>query len=253
MRLPDKDGRRTPRDRFRNILSADKADQPGPETRKPPVVNLPRIGEADEVGNERPSAPWPTPGPKAGASMARLLPGFWTIGSVLSVIANVVLLVVLSRVLGGVGSPGAADAGSGALEDIYASLEQMDQAHIRATIPVQSSIVLDASMPVETSTNITLERDVFVEGAHVRISTGLIDIDAPASVTLPAGTSLDVALDLTLPLQTDVPIAVEVPIDIIVADTDLHAVIVSLQDALRPVLCANSPDAMRLDGTPVCR
>jgi hypothetical protein len=249
MKLPDDDGKRTPRDRFRTILSADKADQPGPEPRKPAVVNLPKIGESGEAASGEASAP----GAKAGSSIARLLPGFWTIGSVLSVIANVVLLVVLNSVLGGVGSPAPADAGSDALMGLYTSLEQMDQAHIRTTIPVQSSVALDASIPVQTSTNITLASDVFVDGAHVRISTGLIDIDAPASVTLPAGTSLDVALDLTLPLQTNVPIAVDVPVDIAVGDTDLHAAIISLQDAIRPVLCAAKPNATGLDGAPVCR
>jgi hypothetical protein len=146
-----------------------------------------------------------------------------------------------------------AGSAGAALLGLYASLEQMDQAHIRITIPVQTDLALNASVPVRTSTNITLARDVHIPGAHVTIDTALFNIDAPASITLPAGTSLEVDLDMTLPLQSSIPMAVNVPVDIAISDTELHAAIRGLQDSLRPLLCAASPGATLPDGAPACR
>src|SRR5512136_2982240 len=197
MTLPDDKRGRTPRDRFRNILSAEKEDLRAAELRKPPVVNLPKVGAtAEEQVGEPVSAPQVSRPVLGGLSTPRFLQTFWTAGGILSVIANVVLFMMLLGAWRGLGALNPAGAGGGALLGLYTSLEQMDQAHIRATIPVQTNVALDASIPVKTSTNITLARDVLIQGAHVTINTALFNIDAPASVTLPAGTSLDVALDM---------------------------------------------------------
>ncbi|MFH1186173.1 MAG: hypothetical protein V1755_14215 [Chloroflexota bacterium] len=254
MTLPDDKRRRTARDRFRNILSAEQEDESAAEMRKPPVVNLPKVGVlAPEQMPESASTPEARRPFPVALSASRYLPTFWTVGGVLSVIANLVLLMMLISAWRGMGALNPAGSGGGALLGLYASLEQMDQAHIRTTIPVQTDLALDASVPVKTSTNITLARDARIQGAHVTIDTALFNIDAPASITLPAGTSLDVALDMTLPLQSNIPIAVELPVDIAVRDTELHAAIRGLQDSLRPLLCAASPGAALPDGAPVCR
>jgi hypothetical protein len=153
----------------------------------------------------------------------------------------------------GLGALGAGGVNGGVLLSAYTSLEQLDQAHIRATIPVQTNIALDTTVPVKSSTNITLAQDVYMEGAHVTINTALFNIDAPANITLPAGTSLDVTLDMALPLQTSLPIAMDVPVDIVVSDTELHGAIQGMKDALKPLLCAASPGAMLPDGRAICR
>jgi len=162
-------------------------------------------------------------------------------------------LIMLISAWRGMGALNPAGSAGAALLGLYASLEQMDQAHIRITIPVQTDLALNASVPVRTSTNITLARDVHIPGAHVTIDTALFNIDAPASITLPAGTSLEVALDMTLPMQSSIPMAVNVPVDIAISDTELHAAIRGLQDSLRPLLCAASPGATLPDGAPACR
>lgn len=254
MTLPDDKRRRSPRDRFRNILSAEPENEREQEIRKPAVVNLPRVGAAvAESAPESTSAPQGVAPFRSAISSSRFLPTFWTIGGVLSVIANLVLLMLLISAWRGMGALNPAGSGGGALLGLYTSLEQMDQAHIRGTIPVQTDLALDASVPVKTSTSITLARDVRIQGAHVTIDTALFNIDAPASITLPAGTSLEVDLDMTLPMQSSIPIAVDVPVDIAVRDTELHAAIRGLQDSLRPLLCAASPGAALSDGAPVCR
>ena len=56
-----------------------------------------------------------------------------------------------------------------------------------------------------------------------------------------------------MPLQSALPITAEVPVDIAIRDTELHAGIQSLMEALRPLVCANAPSATLSDGTPICR
>jgi len=201
---------------------------------------------------EAPAPPGTGPSNRAFAA-GRFLPAFWTIASVVSLVANAVLIVILISLLRGLGTLDVGGLGPGLLGGLYNNLHQMDQAHIRASIPVQSAIPLNLSIPVQTTTKITLAHDVAIQGAHVKINTPLFNIDAPASVTLPAGTSLDVALDFNLPVQTNVPIALDVPVDIAIKDTDLHSAILGLQETIKPLLCAASPGALSLVGAPVCR
>lgn len=253
MKLPEDKRARSPADRFRKILSAEKEEGRAAETRKPPVVNLPRVGSA---GDERPPQPPAGPPDSRRAAFAfggGFLPTFWTIASIASLIANVILTVLVISLLRGSALFGTAGGGSGVVVGLYSSLEQMDLAHLKATIPVHADVPLNTSIPVQATSKITLARDVAIQGARVKISTGPFQIDAPASLTLPAGTSLDVALDLTLPVQTTVPMAVDVPVDIPLQDTDLHPVILGLQESLKPLLCATAPDALSLSGEPVCR
>ena len=254
MNQPDDNRRRTPRDRFRNILSADKDDELVPEARKPAVVNLPQAAPRVREDSTEPEGHLDAAqAGRGGTAAPKWLPTFWTAGGVLSILANVVLLIMLISTWSGRSAFGAGGVNGGALLSAYASLEQLDQAHIRASIPVQTNMALDTTVPVSSSTKITLAQDVYMEGAHVTINTALFNIDAPANITLPKGTTLDVALEMTLPLQTSVPVTMDVPVDIAVRDTELHAAIQGMKDALRPLVCAGSPGATLPDGSAVCR
>lgn len=254
MTAPDDGRKASPRERFRNILSAEQEDQATPEVRKPPVVNLPRVSAgASQQGAEAASDSEGAPAARRGSVASGFLPRLWTIGAILSVVANLVLMMLLISSWPGVGALSPGGSNGAALLGVYASLEQMDRAHIRTTIPIQTDVLIDASVPVKSSTRITLASDAFIQGAHVTIETAQFNIDAPANVTLPAGTELDAALDMNLPLRTNLPVAVDAPVDISVSDTELHAVIMGLQDSLRPLLCSAVPNAMLADGTPVCR
>jgi len=254
MTLPDDNRRRTARDRFRNILSADKDDELTPEARKPAVVNLPKAApRAAEESTKSDGGPGLLQPGRPGRSAPKWLPTFWTAGGILSILANFILLSMLISTLRGTSTFGAGGGNGGSLLSAYKGLEQLGEAHIRANIPVRTNIALDATVPVKSSTKITLAQDVYMEGAHVTINTALFNIDAPANITLPAGTSLDVSLDMALPLQTSVPIAMDVPVDISVRDTELHGPIQSMKDALKPLLCAASPGATLPDGSAICR
>ncbi len=250
MTLPDESKKGSPRERFRSILSAEQDDGPAPEPRKPAVVNLPKPN-----GDRWPSAPsvpaygeFEMPSAPSGTH-SRLLRSFWTVGAGLSVLANVVLLSLL---IGGRGLPGWAGSDR-ELVAVYTSLEKLDNAHIRASIPMQSDLSLDTTVPVQTSTRISLATDLYVRGAHVTINASGLSIDAPADITLPAGTEMDVNLDLVLPIKAALPATADVPVDIAIRDTELHAAIQALKDSLRPHVCAQSPGATLEDGTPICR
>lgn len=251
MTMPDDKNSGSPRERFRNILSADRDEVRPPENHKPPVVNLPKVGSpAPETGQH----PNPNEGRGNTAAAAFTAPRsasmFWTIGAILSVIANIILIAELSGGRGQTPSP-AMDAR--ALSGIYLGLDQLDQAHLKATVPIESSVPLNATVAVKSSTRITLARDVLVRGAHVTLNAAGVSIDAPAEVTLPAGTVLDVNLDMALPMETNLPLAMEFPLDIRVRDTEIHAAIQTLMDSLRPLVCAATPAASLSDGTPICK
>lgn len=252
MTLPDDRRRGSPRDRFRSILSAEKDDEHAPENRKPPIVKLPTVGPSAEQSEARPSAGVGRP-PTGSQASWRVLPAFWTIGGILSVVANVVLLTMVGQTPRSVLELGNAGLESRALAGVFSGLQKMDQAHIRTSIPLVTTLSLDASVPVKTSTSMTLARDVLISGAHVSLNAAGVSIDAPADVTLPAGTVLDINLDLVLPMTSILPVAAEIPVDIAVQDTELHVAIQELQDSLRPLLCAASPNSLLPDGTALCR
>jgi hypothetical protein len=253
MRLPDDKRRKSPVDRFHKILSAEKDEIRATETRKPPVVNLPRAKAGPEEQAPQTETSNRTSQTSPGFVHSRFLSVFWTIASIVSLLANVALVAILLGRFGAAGTWDVSGLGPTVLAGLYSNLERLDLAHITATIPVQTSVALNTSIPVHTTTGITLAHDVAIQGAHVKINTAGLNIDAPASITLPAGTALDVALDIDLPLQTNVPIALDVPVDIPVQSTDLHAAILGLQQTLKPLLCAASPDAASLSGVPICR
>jgi hypothetical protein len=252
MKHPDDKSSGNPADRFRTILSADKEPEPDPEKRKPAVVNLPRLGSRG--GGPSTGYPGETldSGGGSGTSRGGILPTFWTIACLVSLAANAYLLLTLSRLTGSQRTIEGTGLNAGMLAGLYNSFSQMDSAHIKTTIPLRSIIPVDATVPLQTATRITLAQAATVDGAHVKINTDLFNIDAPASVTLPAGTALDIALDLQLPVKTDVPLAMDIPVDIAVQDTDLHPAILSAQETIRPLLCAVSPQAASPSGESIC-
>lgn len=260
MTIPDDRRRRSPVDRFRTILSAEQSKEETPSSRRypkgisSPTLNLPKAKPQNEAESRAPSLP-PVPPDQgtAPSGSGHYLPMFWTAASIISLVFNIVLLISLVALLRSFGTLNAAGIAPGLLGGLYTNFERMDQAHIKTNIPIQTEIPLDLSVPVKTTTTISLAKDVSIPGAHVKITTPLFNIDAPANVTLPAGTSLDVAMSFTLPVKAQVPVSLNVPVDIPLHDTDLHPAIAGLQDTLRPLYCTVMPSAQTLNGEPVCK
>ncbi len=250
MTIPDDKHKKSPVDRFHNILSSVPVDKELDQHPKPEVVDrLPKRTKPADVPTNHPAPHSPDSQNGLRLTKDRLLPAFWTIASVLSLTVNLVLLIVLGFVLL---KGNAAGIGNGLLGGLYTNFERMDQAHIKAHIPVQTNIPLNLSIPVQTTTGITLAQDVAITGAHVKINTPLFNIDAPADVTLPAGTSLNVVLNFTVPVQTEVPVTLDVPVDIPLQDTELHPAIAGLQSTIKPLYCLINPFALSLNGSMIC-
>jgi hypothetical protein len=253
MTMPEHKRKKSPVDRFRSIISDGQKNDEKIETRKTPIVNLPKAKPAVVNPIPAPSAPYNTPPSVSLKDNNRFLPTFWTVASIVSLTVNAILVIIVVIVMHGLGNLNSANLGPGILGGLYSNFELMDQAHIKTMIPVQTSIPLNMSIPVQTTTGITLAQDVSIQGAHVKINTALFNIDAPASVTLPAGTALNVTMNFNVPVQADVPVTLNVPVDIALKDTDLHPAILGLQETLKPLYCIVSPTALSLSGEPVCR
>jgi hypothetical protein len=216
---------------------------------------LPRNGASDP---RPPVAPPPNPDsvspePKPARRRLQLLPAFWTIASLMSITVNIILIVILLimfQMLRAIQTT-TIDQASGLLGGLYTNFVKMDQATISTTIPVDATIPLNIVVPVQTTTRVTLAESVTIPNAHVRISTGGLNIDAAAVVTLPANTELPIILDFPLTVQNEVPVHLDVAVNIPLNQTELHEPFVGLQKVVEPWYCMIEPDAT-VNGLQVC-
>ena len=221
-------------------------------------ARLPRANDA--TAQKPPASASPRPKPVSAASEPKprkprfkFLPAFWTIASVMSITVNIILIVILLimfQMLGAIQGT-ADDKISGLLGGLYTNFVKMDQATISSTIPVDAVIPLNIIVPVQTTTRIILAESVVIPNAHVRITTGAMNINADAVVTLPANTPLMVTLDFPLTVQNSIPIHLDVPVNIPLDQTELHEPFVGLQKVVEPWYCIVEPNAT-VNGLQVC-
>lgn len=243
-----------PRSRMRKILSSAENEKTQPIDSS----LLSRLPKARKSAPHPPSAsksPRPA-APSAGSAREynRILPAFWTVTGILSLVVNGILLALLLY-LGSVFyavQVTAGDAGSNILGGLYTNFQKMDRASIQANIPVDAMIPLDITVPIQETTRITLAEDTVIANARVRINTSAVDIDAPATVTLPSGTVLNVGLNFSPRVQDEIPVHLDVPVNIPLAQTELHEPFVGLQNVVKPLYCLVEPNALNLDRAPVC-
>ena len=161
----------------------------------------------------------------------RLRRALWNVVLALSLIVNVVLLAALLLVsrLG----PYARDTISRRIlfEGLYVPFAKLDQAHIRATIPITHDVHI--TLPVRQTTVVTLTENTLLRNARVSI------LNTPADITLPAGTRLPIQLDMVI--EATVPISMTVPVDIPLAETELHEPFSDLQRTFRPLIALLYP------------
>ncbi len=177
---------------------------------------------------------------EAGGAARRLLwqgrvaPAFWTLGSGLSILLNIILLValvVVSRELFTLKSL----VQDQLLGGLYYNFILMDQATIESDIIVDDRIPVQFDLPVKTNTVVTLTENTPIRAATVSLSTGGLNIiNAPTDIILPAGTRLPIALDIVVPVDTTIPVRLVVPISIPLAETELHEPFVGLQEVVSP-------------------
>ncbi len=161
---------------------------------------------------------------------------FWTVASIFSMAINIVLLVLVlslgqqlfslkqvveKQVLGG----------------LYDNFVQMDQAHIKTTIPVSTEVPAKFDLPLNTTTTVTLTEDTHLTNATIyELNAGgaLYIPRANTNIILPAGTTLPIKLDLVVPVDQKIPVNLTVAVDIPLDQTDLHKPFVGLRDVVQP-------------------
>lgn len=184
-------------------------------------------------------------------------PPFWTIASVISMTVNVVVLIVLLALLLNMKRLNVSNAlglGNNLLGGLYTNFEKMDNAHIIKTVPVATTIPITFELPLNQQTDVVLSRDVTINNALVTVNTGGLNITrALTTIVLPEGTILPITLNLTVHVDQPVPIKLDVPVDIPLNETELHVPFSGLQDVVKPFYCLISPNAVKLNGQPVCK
>lgn len=175
----------------------------------------------------------------------RVLPAFWTLGSALSIVLNVVLVVALlatSRQLFALKDL----VQNQLLGGLYYNFILMDQASIETNVVVDDRIPVQFDLRVQSNTTVTLTEATPINGAIVTLTTGGLNIQqAPTNIILPAGTRLPIALDITVPVDTTIPVQLNVPVDIPLENTELHQPFVGLQEVVAPfyTLLNDLPDS----------
>ncbi len=251
------DPNNNPGSRMRSILASEEDARPTQDESL--LARLPRKKQPIPTAPEAGPAPIKPPPPSAvqrvpRSRTERLFQAFWTVTGLISLLVNGVLLAVVIYLLSTIATLQltATDTGSTVLAGFYSNFEKMDHASIISNIPVDANIPLDITVPVQKTTMITLASDTTINNARVRINTAALNIDAPAQVILPAGTVLEVALDFNIQVQNGIPVHLDVPVNIPLSQTELHDPFSGLQDVVRPYLCMIEPNALNVDGLPIC-
>lgn len=217
-------------------------EQEGVEDRSLPVpVAAPHLSAAYEMKSTQNGSQ-----PVRGIRNIFTWDGFKTFAILFSFVVNIVLVVivfVLSTSVFKIKSD-IADPLVGGLHDNFVAL---DQATIRTTIPVETTISVsdkvtaDFDLALQQETIVTLTQPTVIRGASVTIDGGILQINnAPTTIVLPAGTQLPIALDLSIsviqdiPVELQIPVSIPVDVDIPLEQTELHDPFTNLRDLFAP-------------------
>ena len=188
----------------------------------------------------------------------RLLPNgektrraFWDVGTAISLIINIILLVVVFSLSAQVNK--LKISSGNLLSGLFNNFVRMDNSVISTTINMPDvPIPLNFNLPVvQSETLVTLTRSVTIKSAHVTINSVALTLDAPATITLPLGTTLPVSLQMDVPVQTTIHMNLAIPVNIRLAEANspdgnagnLHTALLGLQDTIGPLFCQFNPQA----------
>jgi hypothetical protein len=239
------------------------------EVAKPPIKTTPLVShsvtappsqpaplkpaEATPTGQSQlvKSTPKTADKPKQPSGLGKVLPTFWTVASILSLIVNVILIIVL-LVLARQLFVLKALVGDQLLGGLYQNFIYMDLAHIKTEIIVKDNIPINFTLPISQDTVVVLTENTPINGANVKITSGGLTINSAANIVLPRGTSLPVHLQLDVPVNTTVPITIKVPVDIPLQETELHKPFIGLQQVVDPFYKMLLPDYKKATDVPIC-
>jgi hypothetical protein len=162
-------------------------------------------------------------------------PAFWTVAGILSLTVNlflIILLISLGQQLFALKHL----VQNQLLLGLSQNFAQMDEAHIRTTIPVTTTVPAKFDLPLSTTTMVTLTEDTRISGASIlEFNAGELNIRrASTNIILPRGTRLPIELNLVVPVDEQIPVDLIVSVDIPLNETDLHKPFVGLQEVVNP-------------------
>jgi len=150
----------------------------------------------------------------------------------MNLILLIVLLLLAPNVLSlvhGVGKP--------LVVGLNDSFVEMSGATIVRTIEVQDVMPIAFTLPLETTTDVKVIRDVPLAGVPARfvLPGGGGEINGQVFLALPAGLELPVQFSLEVPVDQQIPIALAVDAEIPLAETELGAPFMRLQGLFAPL------------------
>jgi hypothetical protein len=172
-------------------------------------------------------------------------PAVWMVGSLLSLIVNVVLIGVVIALMNNLFAIKSVVQNQ-LLGGLYENFILMSQSSIQYTVPVNTTMPVKFDLPLNADTVVTLLEDTPISNARVTLYTGgLTIVNAPTDIVLPAGTRLPIRLDMVVPVDQTIPVSLEVMVDIPLKDTELNYAFLGLQNVIRPYyqLLKDLPDS----------
>lgn len=110
----------------------------------------------------------------------------------------------------------------GTVDQLMTSIEGLQSAHIRTTIPINQQLPIALEVPVNQQTAVRTTAAVpLVVPATFTLPGGGGQINGSVALALPAGLELPINLNMTIPISSSVPVQFDVPVDIAMQDTEL--------------------------------
>jgi hypothetical protein len=190
--------------------------------------------------------------PEEPEPLAVKLPALWKAMILTSFVINLILIAVLIYLVGFLlqnrGFIGGTTQNiAGNVRELQDVVVQLQEAHIKTSIPLDQPLPVHLNVPIDTTTTVTTTAPVPLN-VPADIDMGPFgQLHPNVSLNLPPGTSLNIALKLNVPLDTTIPVKLTVPVDIPMKETALAPQFQRLGAVLNRLLSSVGP----LIGVPI--
>jgi hypothetical protein len=184
--------------------------------------------------------------PAEPQSLTVKLPMLWKAMVLTSFLINLILIAVIIYLVGFmlqnrkyIGTTTQNVAGN--VQELQDVVVQLQEAHIKTTIPLDQPLPVHLNVPIDTTTTVTTTAPVPLN-VPADIDMGPFgQLHPNVSLSLPPGTSLNIALKLNVPLDTTIPVKLSVPVDIPMKETALAPQFQRLGAVLNRLLSSLGP------------
>lgn len=129
----------------------------------------------------------------------------------------------------------AMDTARYAVNELMGSIEGLQGAHIRTSIPIDQQLPISLEVPVNQETAVRTTAPVpLVVPARFTLPGGGGQINGSVALSLPAGMELPINLNMTIPISSSVPVKFDVPVDIPMQETELADDFARLHNLVEP-------------------